>query len=88
MRRKCQSGRYALILTDIVVVRRIWSSYGELCADLDMGIIGNLAHVPRSKAVRISEVLALSGIGSTVQISVKVEFFSRIVLMDILTITR
>jgi hypothetical protein len=85
MGRKGKPGRDAIIRTDIIVHSRILVADSELRSSLQARIIWDLAHVPRSKASWIPVILALASIASTIEVSMEVEFLSRVVFVDILT---
>lgn len=84
MGRKGQSGCNAIVGTDVVVNSRILVANSELRASLQARVVWKLAHIPCCKACWISIILSLPRVTSAIEIPMKVEFLSWIILMDIL----
>ena len=88
MRWECQSSGYGGTITNLVVDSSILISDRKRTSSCQIAIVWYLANVPNSMTSGISKILALSVVGCTVQIAMEVHLFPRIILMDVLTITR
>ena len=59
---------------------------GELAADCQVGIVGQLAGRPGGEAVRVAVVGALGGVGVGEEGAVEVHLFAGVVFVDVLSV--
>ena len=85
---ECQSGGYGGTITNRVVDSSILVSDRKRTSDCQIAIVRYLADVPNRVASGIPKILALGVIVCTVQIAVEVHLLTRVILVDVLTITR